>query len=144
MTMPKVLNPWAQPSSLRNQEQKWKARQEAILDETKNNWTRYLVSRTTHHFLLQLLREASATILRFQHSIGQTTQSNKSEGLCKPLATHQQRQSSTLSSAERQPSATRQQHQSSTSSSAVRQLSTIRWRHANSTRVQLWVQRWDN
>jgi hypothetical protein len=35
MTTPEVPNPWAQPCSLGNQEWKWKACQEAILDETK-------------------------------------------------------------------------------------------------------------
>jgi len=35
MTTPKVPNPWAQPRSLGNQERKRKARQEAIVDETK-------------------------------------------------------------------------------------------------------------
>jgi hypothetical protein len=42
MTMPEVPNPWAQPCSLGNQEQKWKARQEAILDKTKKKLNKIL------------------------------------------------------------------------------------------------------
>jgi hypothetical protein len=42
MTMLEVPNPWAQPCSLGNQERKWKARQEAILDETKKQLKKIL------------------------------------------------------------------------------------------------------
>jgi hypothetical protein len=42
VTMPEVPNPWAQPCSLGNQEQKQKARQEAIFDETKKQLNKIL------------------------------------------------------------------------------------------------------
>jgi hypothetical protein len=42
MTTPEVPNPWEQPRSLGNQELKWKARQEAILDETKKQLNKIL------------------------------------------------------------------------------------------------------
>jgi hypothetical protein len=70
--MPEVPNPWAQPRSLRNQEWKWKARQEANLDETKKQLNKILGDYNNPPFSSPTFERGYAKILRFQHLIGQT------------------------------------------------------------------------